>query len=400
MNRHYCLFCNAQLSGADKPEHILLNALGGRKRSRRLVCSECNERFGRTIDAQVAQQVEQLRNHLLLPSGDGKPPPKLKAIVAGDLIIDMMGDGRLRAVHKPLETRIGESEFSIHLRVGSLDELAQYLPHAAASVDMTVDQLLERYQSGTAEIGFRPPGIVNFNFEFGGVNFLRSLVKSSLELWATLVGNDQVRGSSFALARSFVVDGGEDFMARVQIDSRPVPIEGLQDRFGPIFNLIYVSSDDAGRVIGHFTLYNLLGWQFVLAEEGGAVNQTAVLASNPLEPRQWSDQTRQVGSLSQAWLSAPAYSDDFSQQTARFEAALRVAHARRLNVAIKQIVEQEFARGRDEGTEEITPEMIAAISDRTARMFLGFESRVQLGPADVLSLLRDAVSADRKPPNA
>jgi hypothetical protein len=35
----------------------------------------------------------------------------------------------------------------------------------------------------------------------------------------------------------------------------------LKRRFGAFFNLVYVRSDDAGRIVAHFTLYNMIGWQ-------------------------------------------------------------------------------------------------------------------------------------------
>jgi hypothetical protein len=60
--------------------------------------------------------------------------------------------------------------------------------------------------------------------------------------------------------------------------------------YGPLFNLIYVRSNEDGQVIGHFTLYNLLGWQFVLAESGGTPNRKIALISNPESPSRWSDE--------------------------------------------------------------------------------------------------------------
>ncbi len=144
-------------------------------------------------------------------------------------------------------------------------------------------------------------------------------------------------------------------------------------------------------VIGHFTLYNLMGWQFVLAEAGGVTSRTAALASNPFEPKIWSDRPSEVGHVSQAWLAAPAYPSNLSDQTGRFEAILKVARSRRVRRAIDQIIAEEFERCR-EGGDTITEEAIARISDRAARLFLGLESSEQLSSRDVLSLLRAAAS--------
>src|ERR1700730_10772144 len=70
-----CIFCDGELGPDTKPEHILLNALGGRKTTRRVICSKHNNDFGGGIDDALADQVGVLRNHLQLESGTGKPPP-------------------------------------------------------------------------------------------------------------------------------------------------------------------------------------------------------------------------------------------------------------------------------------------------------------------------------------
>lgn len=78
-----CIFCDSKLTPDTKPEHILLNALGGRKTTRRVICSTCNNDFGGTIDDALTEQVEVLRNLLQFESGTGKPPPMLKNLQAG-----------------------------------------------------------------------------------------------------------------------------------------------------------------------------------------------------------------------------------------------------------------------------------------------------------------------------
>ncbi|MGB7075699.1 MAG: HNH endonuclease, partial [Xanthobacteraceae bacterium] len=90
-----CIFCNAELTADTKPEHILLSALGGRKTTRRVTCSQCNSDFGNTIDKAITEQVVFVRSLLNLKSSDGKPAPILKKIVAGPDTINIYGDGTL-----------------------------------------------------------------------------------------------------------------------------------------------------------------------------------------------------------------------------------------------------------------------------------------------------------------
>jgi hypothetical protein len=96
-----CVFCDSELDGDTKPEHILLNALGGRKTSHTVVCNFHNERFGSTIDKALADQVPIIRNMLHLESGTGKAAPMLRKIKAGDDILNIKGDGTLETDAKP-----------------------------------------------------------------------------------------------------------------------------------------------------------------------------------------------------------------------------------------------------------------------------------------------------------
>jgi hypothetical protein len=108
---------------------------------------------------------------------------------------------------------------------------------------------------------------------FGGPEAIRSMVKTALVLWSTLVGNDEMK-RPYDSARSFASAGDEQFtLDRAHLDSRYLDdVEKMKAAYGPLFNLIYVRSDETGRVVGHFTLFNAMAWQFTLAESDGAPN--------------------------------------------------------------------------------------------------------------------------------
>jgi hypothetical protein len=84
-------------------------------------------------------------------------------------------------------------------------------------------------------------------------------------------GNEEVRAASYDEVRNFIINGDEPFdLNRIHLDSRYIPqSDGLQHNFGKFFNLIYIRSDHAGRVVAHFTLCNVISWQIILAASGG-----------------------------------------------------------------------------------------------------------------------------------
>ena len=346
-----CIFCSNELNARTKPEHILLNALGGRRTTKRVICSQCNQRFGGSIDAALTRQVAVLRNHLQLESGTGKAPPGLGRIRAGNDTIKINGDGSLELVGKPFTvTPLGDGRSNLQISAGSSEEIAFLVPHIAARIGTSVENVWQHLMAAQATVTSRRPDLAYFQTPFGGEDECRSLLKSCLVLWATLVGNDEVRSTDYQVAREHVTQLAEhearqpsDSFSTVNLDTRPLPhIDVLTARFGEFFNLIYVRSDSAGRVVGHFTLYNLISWQFVLAESGGSSNLKIGLVSDPLNTSAWSDSIADEIDVEIEWLNNPDF--DVSRTRDRLAAFL--------------------ARSQKDGTEREIGRIVAAVCQK------------------------------------
>ena len=148
-----CIFCENELTPDTTPEHVLLNALGGRMTTKEAICSEHNNAFGGTIDRALAAQVEVIRNHLQLQSGTKKPPPPLKNLTAGSEKISIASDGVPRMNVPPFETvELPDGRFDVKIMVRSEEELHHVLPHIAAKLNIPLDQLERQILSGSAAI--------------------------------------------------------------------------------------------------------------------------------------------------------------------------------------------------------------------------------------------------------
>jgi hypothetical protein len=320
-----CIFCPNELTKDTKPEHILLNVLGGRKTTTTVDCSECNGRFGSTIDNEVGEQVAVIRNLLQFDSGRGRPPPMLRNLPSGNDIINLTNDSTPELVAKPFTVRkLGDGRFDLQILTQSMDDLAPYIPHIAAQIGCSEEDLLQRLTVATATYTERRPETVHHAISLGGPLAVRSAAKSALVLWATVVGNEEARSPPYDDVRRFIVSGDEAFnLARTHLDSRYLPhSDELQRRYGKFFNLIYVRSNEQGRVVAHFTLYNIISWAIVLAESGGTPNTSIVLISNPLDPGIWSDTIADEVDIDFAWLDSPDYSDEFVRPRERLVAAM------------------------------------------------------------------------------
>ncbi len=306
-DRPNCIFCERELGPETKPEHILLNALGGRKTTKRVICSDHNNQFGSFIDSSLAGEIEFLRNYLQLESGTGKPPPMLKNIDADGERINISGNGTPKLVTPPFTvTDLPSGKRNVEILAQTPDELRNLIPHLAACLRISEEDVIEKLaRDGQFSLIERRPGRFYSHISFGTENSLRSIAKSCLVLFATVAGNTVVKSAPFNGVRSYILHGNSDFSkANIQIDTRDVPCtDQWVDRFGPNFNLIYVRSDEAGRVIGYFALYNVISWQVVLAESGAPAGLVAALVSNPIAPAIWEDDTSKLPDIPLAWLN-------------------------------------------------------------------------------------------------
>lgn len=317
-----CIFCGEPLGADTKPEHILLDAVGGRMTTRTVDCSACNNLFGNGIDKAFAGQSPEIRNLLQFRSGSGRTAPSLKNVKAGEQILNLGGDGKIDLVRKPFTVKENpDGTFVVDIHARSIEEIEKLIPHIAVSIKMPVEEFRKQLLASSASMIEQRPNTIPFRLSFGGIDAFRSAMKSCLVLWATLVGNDEVSGEPYCAARNFVMAGGEAFhRLRTMLDTRPIPIvDEIRAAYGPLFNLIHVQSDATGRVIGHFTLYNLIAFRVVLAEMGGTPDRRMTLVSNPEAPEVWSKGGN--FDLPFDWLSAPEYNlEDVRVRLARFHA--------------------------------------------------------------------------------
>jgi len=313
MNFPKCIFCEETLSASTKPEHILQAALGGRKTTTRVVCSGCNGKFGEGIDNKLAEQVAVIRNLLQMSSGAGKPAPTLRIEDASGERLSIKGDGSIRRVVKPFTiTELSDGRANVNIDACSMEEIHAHIPNIAAALKIPEAELKKQLvDNGQMSVTRRRPDTIPFSLSFGGEEAIRAAAKSCLVLWATIVGNDEVKSEYYADVRRYIVGGDTSFnKLMVHLDSRMLPsVKDIKRRFGPIFNMIYVCSNDDGKVIGHFTMYNMIAFQVVLAQAGGSKRRRVALVSNPLLNAAWSDKFADTLHVPFDWLESPEYTD-------------------------------------------------------------------------------------------
>jgi hypothetical protein len=320
LGEYNCIFGDGYLGPSTRPEHVLLNSLGGRWTTKSVICSYHNNIFGGNIDNEVANQVKIVRNLLQLESGTGKSPPAIRNVQAGRSTINIRNDGRPELTGKPFTVqKMTDGRFVVSVTANSEEHLNTLIPHIAAQIGCSEEDLRHSLIAADVRHIAAPPGIIDHDMSFGGCLALRSIVKSCLVLWTLATNNEHVRSGVYDEARRFVLEGNSPFYkSQINMDSRFIEPEGKWiEKFGPVFNLLHVQSNDDGRVIGHFTLYNIVSWRLVLADAGGIPNTRMAIASNPLDPAKWSDAVADEIPIDFEWLDSSDY--DLARCKARVE---------------------------------------------------------------------------------
>jgi len=372
----FCIFGEHLLDEKTKPEHILHDALGGRKTTRRVICSNCNNTFGSGIDRALTGQFEVIRNLFQMRSGSGSAAPTLRRVKAGSQTINVHGDGDLELVTKPFTVaKHPDGRFDLHVTTRTLEEMQRHIPNIAGSLGISEDQVRELLVTAKASMmEWRPP-TVGFNMTLGGSDAIRSVAKACLVLWALKVGNEEVKGPSYDGIRNYIENDDPSYVApRTNLDTRvSETAEKIKTQYGPLFHLLYVRSDDAGRVIGHATIYNILAFQVVLAKGGGTPNETTALVSNPLNPGDWSDEVAKTFDLPFEWLAHPEYDttaarDRFCELQKVYETLFRPKEIGRLSDSVFG----KYGLGQQDAIPDaIREQALGELFDRAARHMVG-----------------------------
>jgi hypothetical protein len=137
-----CLFCENDLDFSTKPEHVLLNALGGRMTTTRAICSDCNNLFGRGIDKALTAQVDVIRNLLQMQSGTRKPPPTLKGVASENEKLRIAGDGSMQLQGRPFEVeKLDGGTVKVQIKARSIEHANSLIPNIAAAIGMPEEDL-------------------------------------------------------------------------------------------------------------------------------------------------------------------------------------------------------------------------------------------------------------------
>jgi len=123
-----CALCSGPMQADNSSrEHVIPNAIGGRKAVRGFICVDCNCTTGATWDHELAEQLTPLCALLDIQRQRGKAQPVSLETVKGDAFL-VHPDGRIRIPRTVFSEREREGGKEIDIRVSSMKDLKKMLP--------------------------------------------------------------------------------------------------------------------------------------------------------------------------------------------------------------------------------------------------------------------------------
>ncbi len=202
---HYCALCDIRLDDTnDSREHIIPNAIGGRKSIRKFICRQCNNTTGATWDNQLATQLQPLCTMLDIRRGRGKNQPTAIQSVKGEKL-SLRPDGSM-TIQKPIFSRRKLAGSTVlNFKVNSIEKLNEMIPGLKRKYpNLDTDELLQQATLAASKRKYlQDPWCVKL--EFGGESAGRSIIKSLL----ALVYDAERHISDCEHAKGYLLSGGE-----------------------------------------------------------------------------------------------------------------------------------------------------------------------------------------------
>lgn len=369
-----CTFCEELLDGSE--EHILLSAIGGRKRSRRVICGGHNNELGSTIDRALTDQLAFCSNALAIRTGRNEEAPTVRGLQTTDGVrVDLAPGGRPVQKAKIEDVSIGENRRQIRITANSEEQLRDlaltYMKKYGPGHDLM--------QNSTIEQVITPPSApIDLRFQIGGPEPFRSVAKMGLLLLASETGTDAVRLPNMSGIRTFITTGG-DSTAFVRQDYatcilRPPAFAVLPEHAHCICAL---TSVETGVAVAHVELFGTFRFTVLLSEAWRGPEVALFYGVDPITGEDFEVRTTDKPSLSVGEFHALPSSTDEALKP-RIRRLFKMISERQSDVVMEAIAAQAIAEvfTADRRGTVITADDRARLANLMASLFVAHQHRI------------------------
>lgn len=171
-----CALCPSILTLENKTkEHIIPNAIGGRKKTTSFICEPCNTKFGETWDAELAKQLNWLSLAVGISRERGEAPRQVVETISGDRFW-LLSDGTFTPEKSSYAKQDIGTGIQISMTAQTIDEAKKRLKGVARKYPtFDVQKALEELEIKTSFLD----SPLHVNLQLGGAEAGRSLVKTA-----------------------------------------------------------------------------------------------------------------------------------------------------------------------------------------------------------------------------
>ncbi|MBE0448829.1 MAG: HNH endonuclease [Actinobacteria bacterium] len=176
-----CALCDKDITEEnDTKEHLIPNAIGGRRKVKGFICESCNNTSGDVWESALAKQLNPLSLFFGISRERGEAPSQLFETTGGDkLKLNLHGSMDIEKPlysEAPLESGAG---VQIQIKARSMPEAKRMLQGVKRKYpQVDLNELLNNAKSESSYCS----DMLKFNLSFGGHEAGRSIVKSALAL--------------------------------------------------------------------------------------------------------------------------------------------------------------------------------------------------------------------------
>jgi hypothetical protein len=177
----FCYACGKEITPSNRSdEHIIPNAIGGRLKSKSLLCKQCNSDFGDSIDSELSRQLNHIGNMLNIKRDRGNPQP-IKGIYnkTGEQII--LEPGGKPSMPKPVITEEANGDKKcVHVTARSVGEAKTILKGLNKKYPkINVEETLKNAEMKRKYLDDE----VHYSTDIGGEESFRSVCKTSVSFY-------------------------------------------------------------------------------------------------------------------------------------------------------------------------------------------------------------------------
>ena len=181
IKKNICALCDVALTFENKSkEHIIPNALGGRKTANNFICKNCNDKTGLLWDADIAMQHHDWSLMACIRRHHGEVPPKKYTTSLGQELL-LKSDGQFTLAQPIFEETTDGKILSVSIQARTMGEAKKMLKGLSKKYP---DTDMSNALAGVTEKVVPKRQTIQRNTSFGGDIAHRSSLKSVLALIA------------------------------------------------------------------------------------------------------------------------------------------------------------------------------------------------------------------------